>query len=256
MNYTSKLAVVTGGASGIGRCVVEAFVGAGAEVAVIDSDADTLTRLQMRLPDVRVFHGDISEQNAIERFVDTLGHTVDILVNNACVRRKGLLSRCSWDDFEYVQRVGVTAPFYLTNLLFNNGMLSEGASIVNIASTRAFQSQPDTESYSAAKGGIVALTHALAVSLAGRARVNAISPGWIDTSDYHEGAEATAHSAQDKAQHAVGRVGVPEDIARMALYLCSEQAGFITGENITIDGGMSKQMIYHDDFGWTLRGGR
>jgi NAD(P)-dependent dehydrogenase (short-subunit alcohol dehydrogenase family) len=127
-----------------------------------------------------------------------------------------------------------------------NNLLSGNASIVNIASTRAFQSQPDTESYSAAKGGIVALTHAMAVSLAGRARVNCISPGWIETSDNPE------HSEQDKRQQPVGRVGSVSDIAEMVLYLCGDKAGFITGENITIDGGMSKLMIYHNDHGWKL----
>ena len=256
MSCKSKLAVVTGGANGIGRCITEAFVDAGADVVVIDSDREALESLQGRFPGVRIFSGDIAEKSTIEKFVAMLERPVDILINNACISRKGILSGCSWDDFEYVQRIGVTAPFYLTSLLFCKGLLSKGASIVNIASTRAFQSQPDTESYSAAKGGIIALTHALAVSLAGCARVNAISPGWIDTADYHEGAVVAAHSAQDKAQHPAGRVGGAEDIAGMVLYLCGEQAGFITGENIAIDGGMSKQMIYHGDCGWALGGGR
>jgi NAD(P)-dependent dehydrogenase (short-subunit alcohol dehydrogenase family) len=142
--------------------------------------------------------------------------------------------------------VGVTAPYYLTSLLLNNNLLADNASIVNIASTRAFQSQPNTESYSAVKGGIVALTHSMAVSLAGRARVNCISPGWIDNS------ATPKHSEQDKKQHPAGRVGTPSDIAEMVLFLCSDKAGFITGENITIDGGMSKLMIYHGDNGWNL----
>ena len=256
MSCKSKLAVVTGGANGIGRCIVKTFVDAGADVVVIDSDREALESLQGRFPGVRVFSGDIAEKSTIEKFVAVLERPVDILVNNACISRKGILSGCSWDDFEYVQRVGVTAPFYLTSLLFAKGMLSDGASIVNIASTRAFQSQPDTESYSAAKGGIVALTHALAVSLAGHARVNAVSPGWIDTSDYYDDAGGAVHSVADKAQHPAGRVGVPEDIAKMVLFLCGGQAGFITGENITIDGGMTKQMIYHGDFGWRLGDGR
>ena len=124
--------------------------------------------------------------------------------------------------------------------------LATNASIVNIASTRAFQSQPDTESYSAAKGGIIALTHAMAVSLAGRAQVNCISPGWIETTD------SNVHSEQARRQHPAGRVGIPADIAAMVMFLCSGRAGFITGENITIDGGMSKLMVYHDDHGWKL----
>ena len=110
-------------------------------------------------------------------------------------------------------------------------------------------SQPQTESYAAAKGGIAALTHALAVSLGGKLRVNSISPGWIETS-------CREYTGPDAFQHPAGRVGTPLDIANMALYLCSDKAGFITGENICIDGGMTKQMIYHNDFGWTLDKGR
>jgi len=122
---------------------------------------------------------------------------------------------------------------------------AKDASIVNISSSRDRMSQPQTESYTAAKGGIAALTHALAISLAGKVRVNSISPGWIDTAyEIYEGADAI--------QQPVGRVGNPLDIANMVLFLCSEKAGFITGENICIDGGMTKQMIYHNDYGWKL----
>ena len=141
-------------------------------------------------------------------------------------------------------RVGVTAPFYLTKLFALH--FAPGAAIVNISSSRDRMSQPQTESYTAAKGGISALTHALAVSLAGRVRVNSISPGWIDT-DY------TVYKGPDAYQQPAGRVGNPLDIANMVLYLCSDKAGFITGENICIDGGMTRQMIYHNDFGWTLQ---
>ena len=123
--------------------------------------------------------------------------------------------------------------------------LAEGASIVNISSSRDRMSQPQTESYTAAKGGIAALTHALAVTLRGKARVNSISPGWIDT-DYKE------YDGPDAIQQPAGRVGNPMDIANMVLFLCSDKAGFITGENICIDGGMTRQMIYHGDYGWTL----
>jgi NAD(P)-dependent dehydrogenase (short-subunit alcohol dehydrogenase family) len=156
------------------------------------------------------------------------------------IGRGGILSGCSYEDFEYVQRVGVVAPYYLTSLLLQRGLLAPTASIVNISSTRANQSQPDTEAYSAEKGGISALTHAMAVSLGGRARVNAINPGWIDVTDGE-------FSSADNSQHPAGRVGVPTDIAEMVLFLCSEKAGFITGEAITIDGGMSRLMVYHGD---------
>ena len=142
--------------------------------------------------------------------------------------------------------MGVTAPFYLAKLFLS--YFSQGASIVNLSSSRDRMSQPQTESYTAAKGGISALTHALAVSLAGKVRVNSISPGWIDTS-------YKIYTGADASQHPAGRVGTPMDIANMVLFLCSDKAGFITGENICIDGGMTRQMIYHNDFGWTLQGG-
>lgn len=240
MDFIRKHAVITGGLNGIGRCIAETFLREGAAVTVIDIDKEADKKL------TRFYCGDIADKTVLEDFVSSLTCSVDFLINNACISRSGLLSDCSYEDFEYVQRVGVTAPYYLTSLLLKNNLLASNASIVNIASTRAFQSQPDTESYSAAKGGIVALTHSMAVSLAGRARVNCIRPGWIDTSEKPE------HSEQDKRQHPVGRVGKPSDIAEMVLYLCSDKAGFITGENITIDGGMSKLMIYHNDHNWSL----
>ncbi len=176
---------------------------------------------------------------------------IDLLVNNACVSRRGLLSNCSGADFNYVLRSGVTAPYLLTRLFLDDFRL--GASIVNIASSRAFMSQRDTESYTAAKGGIVALTHAMAVSLAGRVRVNSISPGWIDTGRMYDVDYAPRHSASDTAQHPSGRVGTPEDIARAVLFLADERNGFINAENLAVDGGMTKLMIYHNDHGWTLK---
>ena len=150
---------------------------------------------------------------------------------------------CTWEEFLYAQKVGVAAPFYLSKLFKNH--FPKGSSIVNISSTRDSMSQPQTESYSAAKGGIAALTHSLAISLGPRVRVNAISPGWINTTDEEFG-------GSDASQHPAGRVGRPDDIASMVLYLCSDEAGFITGQNIVIDGGMTRQMIYHNDNGWTL----
>ena len=151
------------------------------------------------------------------------------------------LDECSYEQFNEALRVGATAPFYLTKLFAPH--FAPGASIVNISSSRDRMSQPQTESYTAAKGGIAALTHALAVSLAGKVRVNSISPGWIDTA-------YTEYTGPDATQHPAGRVGNPLDIANMVLYLCSDKAGFLTGENICIDGGMTRQMIYHNDCGW------
>ena len=233
--FENKVAVVTGGAKGIGKAIAGEFRKAGATVCVIDL-----------LPN-DYYVGDLADQTVLEDFarkvVADCGH-VDYLINNALPLMKGI-DACTYEEFNYALRVGVTAPFYLTKLFAP--YFAPGAAIVNISSSRDRMSQPQTESYTAAKGGISALTHALAVSLAGRVRVNSISPGWIDT-DY------TVYQGPDAYQQPAGRVGNPMDIANMVLYLCSDKAGFITGENICIDGGMTRQMIYHNDFGWTLQG--
>jgi len=255
MKFNDKNCVVTGGANGIGRCITEAFIGEGARVAVIDTEAASGAKLVKKHGDKLLFvQGDISEKQSLEHFAKTVlaaYGNVDFLINNACVSKKGLLSGCSYDDFNEVLRIGVTAPYYLTQLLADQ--FAFGAAIVNISSTRYMMSQPDTESYTAAKGGISALTHALSVSLAGRVRVNAVSPGWIDTGAYqHEDSYMPHYSAADEAQHPAGRVGNPQDIASMVLYLCSAQAGFIDGQNIVVDGGMTRQMIYHGDNGWVM----
>jgi NAD(P)-dependent dehydrogenase (short-subunit alcohol dehydrogenase family) len=254
MTFKEKHAVITGGSNGIGRCIALTFLREGAAVTIIDIDKFAGESLQSKHENLHFFHGNIAEKEILEHFANSLNKPVNCLINNACIGRAGLLSGCSYEDFEYVQRVGVTAPFYLTQLLLQKNLLAPNASIVNISSTRARQSQPDTEAYSAAKGGISALTHAMAISLAGKARVNAISPGWIETADFHDNAATMQHSAEDNQQHPAGRIGTPEDISEMILFICSEKAGFITGENITIDGGMSKLMVYHNDHGWKLGG--
>ena len=232
-DFKDKIVVVTGGARGIGKCIREKFEEAGAKVCVID------------ILDNDYFVGDLASRETLEEFakkvIEEHGR-VDFLINNAAPKSCGI-ENCSYEDFEYAQRVGVTAPFYLSKLF--SKYFAQGASIVNISSSRDRMSQPETESYTAAKGGISALTHALAVSLSGRVRVNSVSPGWIDN-DY------TVYEGSDAVQQPAGRVGAPPDIANIVLYLCSDMAGFITGENICVDGGMTRQMIYHGDFGWSL----
>ena len=231
--FQNKVAVITGGANGIGRCIAEEFRKYGASVHVIDK------------AEGEHFVGDIADKQTLETFAQSVlsqHGKIDFLINNALPIMKGI-NECTYEEFQYALAVGVTAPFYLSKLFAPH--FNEGGSIINISSSRDRMSQQQTESYTAAKGGIAALTHALAVSLSGKVRVNSISPGWIDTT-------YTVYEGADAIQQPVGRVGNPLDIANMVLFLCSDKAGFITGENICIDGDMTKQMIYHGDFGWSL----
>jgi NAD(P)-dependent dehydrogenase (short-subunit alcohol dehydrogenase family) len=229
-----KVAVVTGGARGIGKAICDAFVTKGVSVCTID------------LLDNTYFVGDIADEQVLRAFASKViaeHGAIDFLINNACLTRGGLKT-CSYENFNYVLRVGISAPFLLTQLFMDH--FNESASVVNISSTRHLMSQADTESYTAAKGGITALTHAMAVTLAGKARVNSISPGWIDTT----GAQ---FEGSDMTQHPVGRVGMPSDIVNAVMFLCDERSSFITGQNMTVDGGMTRLMVYHNDFGWSYK---
>ncbi len=233
MRFKDKVIVITGGAQGIGRTIADDFLREGAVVHIIDKKPGDW------------FVGDVGDKGDLERFASSIteksGH-VNYLINNALPLMRGK-DDCTYEEFQYALAVGVTAPFYLTKLLVP--YFDKDAAVINIASSRDRMSQPQTESYTAAKGGIAALTHAMAVSLAGIARVNSISPGWIDTT----GSDITG---ADALQQLVGRVGKPQDISEMALFLCSDKAGFITGENICIDGGMTRLRIYHGEHGWTF----
>ena len=232
--FEGKITVVTGGAHGIGKAIADEFRGEGAVVHIIDIKPGDW------------FVGDVGNKDTLKRFAEYViqqsGH-VDYLINNALPLMKGI-GECTYEDFSRALAVGVTAPFYLTKLLTPH--FAPGASVINISSSRDRMSQPQTESYTAAKGGIAALTHAMAISLSGKVRVNSISPGWIDKTDADIG-------GADALQQPVGRVGKPEDIAEMALFLCSDKAGFINGESVCVDGGMTKLMIYHGEHGWEYR---
>ena len=231
--FHNKVIVITGGAGGIGKCIAEEFEKEGARVCVIDCTEGPH------------FVGDLADKAVLDQFSDSVIEKygrVDVLVNNAPPLFLGI-DECSYEDFQRSLAIGVTAPFYLSKRFAPH--FAPGASIINISSSRDRMSQPQTESYTAAKGGISALTHALAVSFAGKVRVNSVSPGWIDTA-------YTVYEGPDAAQQPVGRVGNPLDIAHMVLFLASDRAGFITGENICIDGGQTRLMIYHGDNGWKL----
>ncbi len=236
LSFENKVVVITGGAHGIGKCTADEFVKAGAKVCIVD------------IKENDYFVGDIGKEEVLRSFANKViaehGH-IDVLVNNAPPISRGI-ENCSYEDFSYAMQVGVTAPFYLCKLF--KPYFRESASVINISSSRDRMSQAGTESYTAAKGGIAALTHALAVSFAGKVRVNSISPGWIDT--YYK-----VYEGADAVQQPAGRVGNPLDIANMILFLASDKAGFITGENICIDGGMTRLMIYHGDHGWEYNKG-
>ena len=174
--FMDKVAVITGGAKGIGRCIAEMFHAEGAKVCIIDLLPNRHTSYDL------YYHGDIADETILTAFASQVvfeyGH-IDYLINNALPLFKGI-DECTYDEFNYALRVGVSAPFMLTKLFMDH--FAQGGAIVNISSSRDRMSQPQSESYTAAKGGIAALTHALSVSLAGKVRVNSISPGWIETS--------------------------------------------------------------------------
>ena len=226
-----KVVIITGGANGIGKSLSRSFAEKGDHVCIFDKEPNDY------------FIGDLAKQKDIDAFVHKVINDygkVDVLINNAAPLMKGL-EECSYEQFNQALLVGVTAPFYLTKSFLP--YFTEKAVIINLSSTRERMSQPYTESYSAAKGGIGALTHAMAISLAGRFRVNSVAPGWINTSN-------EPFTKADHLQHPVKRIGTPADIVNVIQFLCSDQAGFITGQTITVDGGMSKQMIYSGDNGW------
>ena len=223
--FTNKVCVITGGANGIGKAIANEFIKNNAKCYIID------------IVEGDHFIGDISDKNTLEQFVkyviDKEGK-IDYLINNAPPITKGI-NNCSYEDFNKALAIGVTAPFYLSKLFLP--YFNDNASIINISSSRDRMSQPQTESYTASKGAISALTHALAISLSHKVRVNSISPGWINTTN------EPINDELDHLQHPTGRVGNPLDIANLVLFLCSDKASFINGENICVDGGMTKQMI-------------
>jgi NAD(P)-dependent dehydrogenase (short-subunit alcohol dehydrogenase family) len=248
-----RVALVTAGAQGIGRAVVQALSAAGWSVAAIDIDAEALAELPDQILTVA---GDVGDEavvaDAIARSVSRFGR-LDAIVNNAGINANGPVESLDLDEVRTVLDVSLVSILATAKHGVAHLRAAGGGAIVNIASSRALMSEPDTEAYSAAKGGVVAVTHALAMSLGTREdrdtppiRVNAISPGWIETGPWQKASKRRdpEHSDADRDQHPAGRVGRPEDIAEAVLYLLDDRAGFITGQNLVIDGGMTKKMIY------------
>ena len=251
MKRRLQAAIVTGGAQGIGKAIAHRFLAEGYAVVIADTDAEAGAETVAGFSRPRRFRFmpcDVSREADVIRLVSgavTAFGGIDVLVNNAAISHNTPVTELALADWNRVIGVNLTGPFLCARQAAPYLRQRKGA-VINIASTRAFMSEPDTEAYSASKGGIVALTHALAASLAPEVRVNCISPGWIETADWLKRRAPKHHAlkAADHRQHWSGRVGVPEDIASLAVYLASPRSGFITGSNFTVDGGMTRKMIY------------
>ncbi|MFR9542161.1 MAG: SDR family oxidoreductase [Rikenellaceae bacterium] len=239
-----KIIFITGGASGIGRGMVEHFAAAGATVAFCDID-EVQGAITAEHAGAIFYKADVCNDVRLTEVLEDITSKfggVDVIINNAGVSKFTPLTEIEIEEFDKIiatnlRPVFITSRFMVRHLGTAEGRRKYGR-IINIASTRHLQSEPHSEAYAASKGGIVSLTHALAISLSEyNITVNCISPGWIDTGHY-------PISEEDKRQHPSGRVGTPSDIARMCEYLCREENDFINGENLTLDGGMTKKMIY------------
>lgn len=240
-----RTAVVTGGGRGIGREIAATLLRHGYRVVIAEIDGALSAACCAELAPLGDIAGvvcDVTDPTSGALLAAQCGDGLDLLVNNAAVMVRKPLLDLAPEEWQRVLAVNLSAPFFLSRALAPLLRLRCG-SIVNIASTRALMSEPDTESYAAAKGGLVALTHALALSLGPAVRVNAVSPGWVDVRPQ----PAPSLAAVDHAQHPVGRVGRPQDVAELVLYLASPAAGFITGQNIVVDGGMTRKMVYADE---------
>jgi NAD(P)-dependent dehydrogenase (short-subunit alcohol dehydrogenase family) len=246
-----KVALVTGGAQGIGKAIAQRFVRDGMRVAILDADEEAGKQVESELHalgEVSFLTADVADEDqvveAVRRTMNSFGG-LDVLVNNAGISRNKPVTELSLAEWNRVIGINLTGAFLCAKHAVAPLRARHGA-IVNIASTRALMSEANTEAYSATKGGLVALTHALAVSLGPEVRVNCVSPGWIDVSAWKKSslARQATLSEADHKQHPAGRVGRPEDIAALVAWLVSDEAGFVTGANYAVDGGMTRKMIY------------
>jgi NAD(P)-dependent dehydrogenase (short-subunit alcohol dehydrogenase family) len=243
MPITKPVALITGGAKGIGRAIARHLLSSGWQVGIIDLPDSGLRRAFSRQRGVLVIEGDVRDEETASDAVDAMVHRfrrLDAVVSNAGIMIRKPLRRLTLAEWHRVLDTNLTAAFLLARAAEKPLRRAHGA-IVTIASTRALMSEPNTESYSASKGGLVALTHALAISLAPDVRVNCVSPGWIETKDY------AGLRRKDHRQHPAGRVGKPEDVAKLVGWLLdAERSGFVTGANFVIDGGMTRKMTYEE----------
>ncbi len=246
MDYRTKVVIVTGAGRGIGRCIAQTYASEGAKVILAEKDSALGSQTEKNIiaggGTTKFINTDVSKPQNIEQLIRSALNVygaVNILINNAGISRWKSPFDISVEEWDEIINTNLRSAFLCSREAAKIMKEHGGGSIINIASTRAFMSEPDSEPYAASKGGIVALTHALAVSLSkDRIRVNCISPGWIETGDYTKLREV------DHRQHLSGRVGKPEDIARTCLYLTDDENDFINGSNIIVDGGMTRKMIY------------
>ena len=254
-DFDGKNIIVTGGAKGIGKCISKEFAKQGGNVFIADIDKQALEIVKneieaLKKGKVYTFECDVSDESSVKSLIENvvkIGGDINILVNDAANANSmaANIFEETMEKFDQVIATNLRGTFMCAKFSFPH--MKPGSSIINMASTRALMSEAGTEAYSASKGGIVALTHSMAISLGPKGiRVNAISPGWIDvsSSEWRPNGQQEVLTEADHIQHPVGRVGNPYDIANMVLYLASEKSSFITGQNFVIDGGMTKKMIY------------
>ncbi|AEY67036.1 SDR family oxidoreductase [Clostridium sp. BNL1100] len=252
--FTNKTIIITGAGQGIGRAISRKFAQEGAQVVIADIDEEAGLENEKYIKnegfEAIFIRTDVSDPASVEAMVNYTNKKygrIDVLVNNAVLTGFGNIFETTVEEWDKAITVNLSGAYYCAKFCAGFMKNQNSGCIINMASTRAFMSEPDTEPYSASKGGIIALTHSLAISLGKYGiRVNSISPGWIDVSSWKKSSVACQDilSIEDHAQHPAGRVGVPDDIAEVCIFLASDKSGFITGENITVDGGMTKKMIY------------